>query len=304
MANCVNTTPLYAGCTSVFGCSGSSSGCGCGCGCNNGRVCYGPTGPMGPAGPMGPTGPAGATGPQGTAGSQGPVGPMGPTGPAGATGATGAQGPVGPMGPTGPTGATGPAGPQGTAGSQGPVGPMGPTGPVGATGATGATGAQGPAGPIGPTGPTGATGATGPTGPVGPTGPQGESAVQASAQFVSEGVELVSGDDYPIAADIDDATGNITTDGDRLTLTAGRYLVTYQINLEGGEAGAYGVTPVLNGAVQPAYAASATSQAGETVTLSGSFLTDADVVSTLSFTVDAPGGTVTADTLVTVIKVQ
>ena len=33
-------------------------------------------------------------------------------------------------------------------------------------------------------------------------------------------------------------------------------------------------------------------------------LTDADVASTLSFTVDAPGGTVTADTLVTVIKVQ
>ena len=236
MANCVNTTPLYAGCTSVFGCSGSSSGCGCGC--NNGRVCYGPTGPMGPAGPIGPTGPAGATG---------------------ATGATGAQG---------------------------PVGPMGPTGPAGATGATGATGAQGPAGPIGP------------------TGPQGESAVQASAQFLSENAELVAGDDYPIAADIDDATGNITVNGDQLTLTAGRYLVAYQINLEGGEAGAYGIIPVLNGVVQLAYGAYATSQAGETVTLSGSFLTDADVASTLSFTVDAPGGTVTADTLVTVIKVQ
>ena len=248
MANCVNTTPLYAGCTSVFGCSGSSSGCGCGC--NNGRVCYGPTGPMGPAGPMGPTGPAGATG---------------------ATGATGAQG---------------------------PVGPMGPTGPAGATGATGATGAQGPVGPVGP------TGAQGPAGPIGPTGPQGESAVQASAQFLSENAELVAGDDYPIAVDINDATGNITADGDQITLTAGRYLVTYQINLEGGEAGAYGIIPVLNGVVQPAYGAYATSQEEETVTLSGSFLTDADVASTLSFTVDAPGGTVTADTLVTVIKVQ
>lgn len=102
--NCYNGTPSYAGCTSVFGCSGSSGGCGCG----GMRVCYGPTGPMGPGGPTGPAGP------------MGPTGPTGPVGPTGATGATGAVGPTGPIGPTGATGATG------------AVGPTGPTGPAGA----------------------------------------------------------------------------------------------------------------------------------------------------------------------------
>lgn len=122
MANCCyNTTPSYAGCTSVFGCSGNFGGCG------GNRVVYGPTGPMGPAGPIGPTGPAGV-GPTGPTGAQGPIGPIGPVGPAGATGATGAMGAAGPIGPAGPAG---------------PVGPTGPTGPAGATGATGAAGADG-----------------------------------------------------------------------------------------------------------------------------------------------------------------
>lgn len=102
MACCYNTTPSYAGCTSVFGCSGNyGSTCGNGCGCN--RVVYGPTGPMGPAGPEGPTGPAGM------------VGPTGPTGP---QGVQGIQGPVGPQGLMGPTGPTGPAGVAGAAAVQ------------------------------------------------------------------------------------------------------------------------------------------------------------------------------------------
>lgn len=116
MANCLNTTPSYANCTSVFGCSAGNYSTDYGC--YHGRVCYGPTGPMGPAGPMGPTGPAGATG------------PTGPAGPQGAAGASGAQGPVGPIGPTGPQGATGATG---ATGAQGPVGPVGPTGPQGAS---------------------------------------------------------------------------------------------------------------------------------------------------------------------------
>ena len=98
MACCYNTTPAYAGCTSVFGCSGNyGSSCGNGCGCN--RVVYGPTCPMGPAGPEGPTGPVGA---------------MGATGPTGPRGMQGIQGPVGPQGLVGPTGPTGPAGAPGT----------------------------------------------------------------------------------------------------------------------------------------------------------------------------------------------
>lgn len=48
------------------------------------------------------------------------------TGPTGPTGAAGATGPAG--GPTGPTGATGPTGPTGTAGTNGLAGPTGPTG--------------------------------------------------------------------------------------------------------------------------------------------------------------------------------
>ena len=88
MADCYNNTPLYAGCTSIFGCAQNGNR-GCGCGCGRSRVCYGPTGPMGPAGPMGPTGPAGEDGLQGPAGPAGPrgaAGPMGPTGPAGVGG--------------------------------------------------------------------------------------------------------------------------------------------------------------------------------------------------------------------------
>jgi len=287
MADCFNTTPLYAGCTSVFGCStGNSGNYGCGCGCRNGRVCYGPTGPMGPAGPQGPTGPAGATG------------PAGPQGATGATGATGAQGPAGPVGPQGATGA------------QGPAGPVGPTGPQGATGATGATGAQGPAGPVGPTGPQGATGATGatgaqgPVGPVGPTGPQGESAVQASAQFVTENAALTDGGDYPVTTTIADATANIAADGALINLAAGRYYVSYVINNDTGEAGTYSITPVVNGAAQPAFRAVETVEDGQVFTLSGGFLVDVPAASQLSFTVGSTFGTPVADAAFSVIKVQ
>lgn len=72
MADCLNTTPLYAGCTSVFGCRGNTQS-GCGCGCNT-KVCVGPPGPRGETGPMGPAGPRG---------ERGEVGPQGPAGPAG-----------------------------------------------------------------------------------------------------------------------------------------------------------------------------------------------------------------------------
>ncbi len=280
MANCLNTTPSYANCTSVFGCAAGNYSTGYGC--YHGRVCYGPTGPMGPAGPMGPTGPAGLTG------------PTGPAGPQGAAGAAGAQGPVGPVGPTGPQGAAG------ATGAQGPIGPVGPTGPQGAAGATGA---QGPVGPVGPTGPQGATGATGAQGPVGPTGPQGESAVQASAQFVTTDAVLAAGDDYPVNTAIADDTGNIAMGTDLISLAAGRYYVSYLINFDAGDVNTYSITPVLNGVALPAYRAEDTAEAGEALTLSGGFLVDAAADSLLSFTVGATAAT-TADVLFTVLKVQ
>lgn len=283
MANCLNTTPSYANCTSVFGCAAGNYSTDYGC--YHGRVCYGPTGPMGPAGPMGPTGPAGATG------------PTGPAGPQGAAGATGAQGAVGPIGPTGPQGATG------ATGAQGPVGPIGPVGPTGPQGAAGATGAQGPVGPIGPAGPQGATGAQGPAGPVGPTGPQGASAVQASAQFVTTDAALADGDDYPVNTTIADTTGNIAMGTDLISLTAGRYYVSYLINFDAGEDGTYSITPVLNGTALPAYRAEEALETGEALTLSGGFLVDVPAVSLLSFTVGATADT-TADVLFTVLKVQ
>ena len=162
--NCYNSTPSYAGCTSVFGCAGSGGGCGCGCGCGGMRVCYGPTGPMGPGGPTGPTG---------------PIGPTGPTGPTGATGATGAAGAVGP------------------------------------TGATGATG---------PVGPTGATGATGPTGP---TGPAGADATLSYAQFGTAAALRSNNEPLPMTVLIADGTGNIGNTANSVTLTPGRYLISY-----------------------------------------------------------------------------
>ena len=218
----------------------------------------------------------------------GPAGPMGPTGPAGATG---------------PTGPAGPQGAAGAAGAQGAVGPIGPTGPQGATGATGAQGPVGPVGPTGPTGPQGATGAQGPAGPVGPTGPQGASAVQASAQFVTTDAALADGDDYPVNTTIADTTGNIAMGTDLISLTAGRYYVSYLINFDAGEDGTYSITPVLNGTALPAYRAEEALETGEALTLSGGFLVDVPAVSLLSFTVGATADT-TADVLFTVLKVQ
>ncbi|MBQ4552619.1 MAG: collagen-like protein [Clostridia bacterium] len=238
MANCLNTTPLYAGCTSVFGCSGNSYGC------NNTRVCYGPTGPMGPAGPQGETGPQGEMGPQG------------------------------------------PAGPQGAAGPRGEMGPQGPAGPRGAVG------------PQGPMGPQGAVG------PQGPAGPRGESQVQASAQFSTVRAQLVDGGSYPVDTDIADATGHIVPVGNAISLSSGRYYVSYLINNSNGTAGTFAITPVVNGVAQRTYRAAESVVAGEVLTLAGSFLMEAAANTLLSFMVEAAPGTVTSDVLFTVIQVQ
>lgn len=214
----------------------------------------------------------------------GPAGPMGPTGP------------VGPTGPTGPQGATGPAGTQGPMGPTGPQGAEGAQGPIGPQGATGATGAQGP---VGPTGPRGVMGVQG---PVGPTGPQGESAVQASAQFATENAALTDGGDYPVNIEIADNTGNIDAGTDLISLTAGRYLVSYLINYPTGATGTYAITPVLDGVSLTAYRAATN---GDTpAALSGAFLIEIADASFLSFTVESAEQETTADVVFTVVKLQ
>ena len=246
--NCYNGTPSYAGCTSVFGCSGSSGGCGCG----GMRVCYGPTGPMGPGGPTGP------------------AGPMGPTGP---------TGPAGPIGPTGATGA---------AGATGAVGPTGPAGPIGATGATGATGAVGPIGPIGPTGPIGATGATGAVGPTGPTGPAGADATLAYAQFGTAATARSNNEPLPMTALITDTTGSIGSTADSVTLAPGRYLVSYHLRTDGTTAGEYGAVPTLNGTALPLYASEGQATAAAPDSTGATFIVDALTASTLQLLAVTP----------------
>ena len=223
--NCYNSTPSYAGCTSVFGCAGSGGGCGCGCGCGGMRVCYGPTGPMGPGGPTGPTG---------------PIGPTGPTGPTGATGATGATGVVGP------------------------------------TGATGATG---------PVGPTGATGATGPTGP---TGPAGADATLSYAQFGTAAALRSNNEPLPMTVLIADGTGNIGNTANSVTLTPGRYLISYHLRADGTTTGEYGATPTLNGTTLPLYASEGQASVNTPDSTGASFIVDVPAASTLQLLAITP----------------
>ena len=206
--NCYNSTPSYAGCTSVFGCAGSGGGCGCGCGCGGMRVCYGPTGPMGPGGPTGP--------------------------------ATGAAGAVGP------------------------------------TGATGATG---------PVGPTGATGATGPTGP---TGPAGADATLSYAQFGTAAALRSNNEPLPMTVLIADGTGNIGNTANSVTLTPGRYLISYHLRADGTTTGEYGATPTLNGTTLPLYASEGQASVNTPDSTGASFIVDVPAASTLQLLAITP----------------
>lgn len=212
--NCYNSTPSYAGCTSVFGCAGSGGSCGCGCG--GMRVCYGPTGPMGPGGPTGPTG---------------------------------------------------------------PIGPTGPTGPVGPTGATGATGAVGP---------TGAMGATGATGPTGPTGPAGADATLSYAQFGTAAALRSNNEPLPMTVLIADGTGNIGNTANSVTLTPGRYLISYHLRADGTTTGEYGATPTLNGTTLPLYASEGQANVNTPDSTGASFIVDVPAASTLQLLAITP----------------
>ena len=79
-------------------------------------------------------------------------------------------------------------------------------------------------------------------------------------------------------------------------------MVMYQINIDTASAGTYAITPVVNTVAQSAYRAADTAAAGDAVTLSGSFVVDSAVASSVSFDVTAPDNTTTADVVFTVLK--
>ncbi|WP_280145924.1 BclA C-terminal domain-containing protein [Bacillus amyloliquefaciens] len=207
------------------------------------------TGATGATGPTGITGVTGATGPTGTTGVTGATGPTGITGATGATGPTGITGVTGATGPTGITGVTGATGPTGITGVTGATGPTGITGATGATGPTGITGVTGATGPTGitgvtgatgPTGITGVTGATGPTGITGVTGVTGTSLTATSGFASNTGggiVAVVVGGTTISLPNDQNLSADITANAANTVFTvapAGRYYISYQINLTAG----------------------------------------------------------------------
>lgn len=243
---------------------GNVEGCGsCGCNCSCNCCCRGPAGATGAAGATGPrgstgaTGAAGATGLRGVTGATGVTGPMGPMGEAGPAGITGATGPSGAAGATGATGETGPTGTTGATGEAGPRGITGATGPSGATGAAGATGPRGITGATGSTGATGVTGAAGPTGAsgtTGPTGPTGQVPDDVFASFYNYSQSPAEGSLLAMFESVTDPTGQIkTTDGERVSLEPGYYLVSYQVSGLLRSTGYMQVTPFYNGAAHIEY---------------------------------------------------
>ena len=191
---------------------------------------------------------------------------------------------VGPMGPMGPVGPMGPRGPMGAQGLRGFTGATGPQGPVGPAGATGAVGPQGPVGPIGPTGATGATGATGPAGPIGPQGPAGASATNLIADFYqTNSGALAIGTSIPLVQDNNFAPTDIVLDAgaSSITLTAGSYLIAYDVDATSANTGDAGVALYLNDVLVPKTASNATITGGETANMASSFIltvADGDVI--------------------------
>ncbi|WP_310605334.1 BclA C-terminal domain-containing protein [Anaerosporobacter sp.] len=116
------------------------------------------------------------------------------------------------------------------------VGPTGPTGAVGASGpAGGPTGPTGPTGPEGPTGPTGINGTVGVTGPTGgnftsTTAFAGNHTTTGTIAIAVGGTDIVLPDNHVLPTGITMNAGNTTF----TVNTAGRYRISYHINLTAG----------------------------------------------------------------------
>ncbi|MBD0405974.1 collagen-like protein [Bacillus sp. 1021] len=120
------------------------------------------------------------------------------------------------------------------------AGPTGPTGPTGITGAAGAIG------PPGGTGTTGATGVAGPTGPTGITGATGAAGVTGTSLTATSGfasntgggvVAVVIGGTAISLPNDQNLSADITANAANTVFTvapAGRYYISYQINLAAG----------------------------------------------------------------------
>lgn len=85
----------------------------------------------------------------------------------------------------------------------------------------------------GATGPVGPTGATGATGPTGPTGPAGADATLSYAQFGTAAALRSNNEPLPMTVLIADGTGNIGNTANSVTLTPGRYLISYHLRADG-----------------------------------------------------------------------
>ena len=172
----------------------------------------------------------------------------------------------------------------GPMGPMGPVGPMGPRGPMGAQGLRGFTGATGPQGPVGPAGATGAVGPQGPVGPVGPQGPAGASATNLIADFYqTNSGALAIGASIPLVQDNNFAPTDIVLDAgaSSITLTAGSYLIAYDVDATSANTGDAGVALYLNDVLVPKTASNATITGGETANMASSFIltvADGDVI--------------------------
>lgn len=115
-----------------------------------------------------------------------------------------------------------------------PVMPKGETGATGATGVTGVTGSTGVTDSTGATGITGSTGATGATGATG-TSTTATSSYAANTTGASIAVVLL-GTLVPLPSDQNIGSGiSVNGSNDTFTVsTAGRYYISYQLNLTAG----------------------------------------------------------------------
>ncbi len=186
----------------------------------------------------------------------------------------------------------GPPGCQGERGEPGPQGPRGEPGPPGCQGERGETGPQGVTGPQGPQGATGPQGPRGEPGARGPAGPCGYPQNSIFASFLGRKIILPENASLPLKIDIPDITYNISLCNEySVSLTAGYYVICYNLSTLMKKSGFIKLTPVVNDHMQEAYAGYA--EAGkrkEMLVLSRYFIMEVPSLSTLFFVWDSSAG--------------
>jgi hypothetical protein len=256
--------PGIAGLQGQVGNTGATGGQG-GQGIQGNPGSAGQTGTTGDIGPRGNDGTPGTKGDQGSDGSQGIQGNAGYQGSPGFQGIQGFQGTPGDKGETGLIGAPG---------NTGPKGAQGDPGVQGGAGTQGAKGEQGSAGSSGGTGATGLQGSPGAKGETGPRGPNPFQPIQyvMNAQSPPPSIPPLGIIDFMGSIPAGDPSGlGITYSGGVYTVPAGRYVITYEVNLV--PTGLVAIeTAVLIGL---AYGPTPTTQVTDTATISTSYVTNA-----------------------------